>query len=227
MVGHEQAKRTRQFGLIGRRPIRDLRKGIRKHMQIAIHGKQIDIGDSLRAHIEDSVTRISEKYFGNPIDASVTVSRESAMIRADISVHVGRGIQVQSHGTANDAYAAYDLAGDKIEKRLRRHKRRLRDRHQKASHDLVEDVRQVVLASEAENADTAASEDGADWQPVIVAEMTTSVDNLSVEEAVMRMDLSDLPAVMFRNSAHGELNMIYRRSDGNIGWIDPKGMEQD
>tara|TARA_E500000318_G_scaffold29563_2_gene29477 strand:- start:12345 stop:12923 length:579 start_codon:yes stop_codon:yes gene_type:complete len=191
-------------------------------MQLSINGKQVQISEALNEHIERLVTAISEKYFGDPLDGSVTVSKEGNNFRTDIAVHVGREMFVRGQGIAGDAYASADTAGEHIDKRLRRFKRRVRDHH-RGNGGVKVAAQQYVLA--ADHAPTEpVTED--EWQPVVVAEMTTSIEDLSVEEAVMRLELGELQVVMFRNRAHGEMNVIYRRSDGNIGWIDPKGLAQ-
>lgn len=196
-------------------------------MQIVVNGKQFQIGDSLRGHIEASIQQVAEKYFANPIDASVTMTRDGSLIRADISVHVGRGIKIHGQAQSAEPYAAFDSAGEKIDKRLRRFKRRLRDHHHTDPEPESLDVQEVILAAESEAPADAPVEDREEWHPVVVAEMTTQVDSLTVEGAVMRMDLADAPVLMFRNRAHGGLNVVFRRTDGNIGWIDPKGTAQD
>ena len=193
-------------------------------MQLSVTGKQLDVGDALRAHIEQNLSAAIGKYFANPTDANVVLSREARNIRADIKVHVGRGIILQGHADAGDAYAAFDLASEHIAKRLRRHKRRLRG-HQRNKADTEKALRaqQYVLAPLQEEVVVAEGSESADGQPVIIADMETRIDTLTVGEAVMRMDLANLPAMMFRNRAHGGLNMIHVRQDGNIGWIDPRG----
>ena len=193
-------------------------------MQIAVNGKQFQIGDSLRGHIDDSIRQISEKYFSNPIEASVTMSREGANVRADISVHVGRRILIQGQAQNADAYGAFDAAAAKIDKRLRRFKRRLRDHDHQAPEIEGVDAQEVVFAAELETPEDIApeAESEAEWQPVVVAEMATRINSLTVESAVMRLELTEAPVLMFRNAAHGEINVVFRRTDGNIGWIDPK-----
>lgn len=188
-------------------------------MQLTVRGKQIDVGDALRAHVGESLDNVVGKYFGRPIEATVVLSREAHLYRAQISVHVGRGILLQSEAEADAPYPAFDAAAEHVAKRLRRYKRRLRDHHRKDAE--AEPAQQYVLAPEAE--DFVEGEDGAHYEPVVVAEMATQIPTLSVGEAVMRLDLSDAAALMFRNRAHGGLNMIYRRGDGNIGWVDPRG----
>ncbi len=194
-------------------------------MQLSVKGKQLDIGSALRVHVETSLERILGKYFGDAIVARVTLSREARRDRASVSAHVGRNILLEAQAEAAEPYPAFDAAADRLSKRLRRHKRRLRNHHKDAP-DEYEPVQaqQYILAGPAPGDDgTGQAEAGAEDQPVVVAEMAAEIPSLTVSEAVMRMDLADLPAMMFRNSAHGGLNMIYRRDDGNIGWLDPRG----
>ncbi len=185
-------------------------------MQLSVKGKQIDVGDSLRQHVETQLSEVVGKYFGDTIEALVTFSREAHLFRADITVHAGRGITLQSNASASEPYPAFDQAAERIGQRLRRHKNRLKKHHQEEPSPAASMAHAFVLNAEQED---AADENGDN--PVIVAEMTTSIETLAVSEAVMRMDLADLPALMFRNRANGELNMVYRRADGNIGWVDP------
>lgn len=190
-------------------------------MQLSVKGKQLDVGDALRTHVDESLSRILDKYFGDALEVTVTLSRDAHLYRAVISAHVGRGIQLEAQGEANEPYPAFDAAADRLSKRLRRYKRRLRDHNSKAAEAAPLPAQQYILAGEGPEESEDAS--NADGQPAVVAEMTTEIPTLTVSEAVMRMDLANLPAMMFRNSAHGGLNMIYQRSDGNIGWIDPRG----
>lgn len=191
-------------------------------MQLKINGKQLDIGAALQEHIAGELPEIIGKYFENPTDAQVTFSKEGSEIRVDVAVHVGKGILLQGHAEAGDAYAAFDQAAEHVGKRLRRYKRRLRDHH-KGRSETAETLPALQYVLAAEDDDTGEERPEPD-QPVIVAETQTEVENLTASEAVMRMDLANLPALMFRNVAHGGLNMVYRRSDGNIGWVDPRGM---
>jgi ribosomal subunit interface protein len=190
-------------------------------MHITVTGKQIDVGDALRRHTQAAVEDIAEKYFGNALEAHVVFSREAHLIQCDLQVHVGRGILVRSEAEANEAYAAFDIAAERIDKRLRRYKRRLRDHH---AHDKererAEPLGRTYVLQPGDNEDAPPPEDEHP-QAMVIAEMETPIPQLSVSEAVMRLDLADLPALMFRNSARGSLNVIYRRRDGNIGWIDP------
>ena len=190
-------------------------------MQLSVQGRQIDVSDAFRNHVEDALGIIFNKYFGDAIEASVTLSREAHLLKAVVTAHVGRNIQLTAQGEADAPYTAFDMAADRLSKRLRRHKRRLRDHHKAESGLESIPAQQYILARVP--ADTEEEAPAADGQPAVVAEMTTEVPTLTVGEAVMRMDLAELPAMMFRNKAHGGLNMIYRRPDGNIGWVDPRG----
>ena len=190
-------------------------------MQITVTGRQIDVGDALRHHTQAAVADIAEKYFSNAIEAHVVFSREAHLIQCDLKVHVGRGILVRSEADATEAYAAFDLAAGRIDKRLRRYKRRLRNHHaHEKQRERAEPLGRTYVLQSSDSEEALPTEDEPP-QAMVIAEMETPIPQLSVSEAVMRLDLADLPALMFRNSARGTLNVIYRRRDGNIGWIDP------
>jgi ribosome hibernation promoting factor len=189
-------------------------------MHITITGKQIDVGDALRQHAEAALEDIAEKYFGNALEAHVVFSREAHLIQCDLQVHVGRGILVRSESNGNEAYVAFDVAAERIDKRLRRYKRRLRNHHALDKERERETLGRTYVLQPGEDESAAPPEDEGS-QPLVIAEMETPIPQLSVSEAVMRLDLADLPALMFTNSARGTLNVIYRRRDGNIGWVDP------
>ena len=189
-------------------------------MQLTVKGKQLDVGDALRSHVEDTLSEITGKYFNDAIDATVALSRQAHMFRADLSVHVSRNISLQSNAEAGDAYLAFDQAAEKMAKRIRRYKRRLQDHHKTPVGEPVA-ARYQILEGDAESQE--AEETDEPTQPVIVAEMTTPLHTMTVGTAVMKLVLGELPALMFRNSAHGGLNMVYRRPDGNVGWVDPQG----
>lgn len=194
-------------------------------MKITVSGKNFNCGEALQTHVGDSLGAIVEKYFGAPLDASVIFSQAGHLFKADISAHVTRGISLQSHAEATDAHAAYQAAVDKLEKRLSRHKDRVRNHHTKASRKEIEalEAQKFILSGESEENEATINEDGS---PAIIAEMSMPIETLSVADAVMRLDLGNLPALMFRNQANSEFNMIYRRPDGNIGWVDPKGSKK-
>jgi ribosomal subunit interface protein len=205
-------------------------------MQLTVTGKQIEIGEALRNHVDTGLGVILAKYFKTAIEAHVVVSREAHLCRAEVSLHVGRGIIVNASAAGPDGGGAFDAAAERIAKRLRRYKRRLRAHHAGTREEEAgaevgasERARSYVLAPLAEEAEDGAIEDGAiedgaiedgGW-PAVVAETVTELPKLTVGEAVMRMDLADAPVLLFRNRSRGELNLVYRRPDGNIGWIEP------
>ena len=181
-------------------------------MELSVKGKQIDVGDALRKHVETQLNDIVGKYFSGSINAQVTFSREAHLFHADIVVHAGRGITLQSNAGATEPYPAFDQALERLSARLRRYKTKLKDHRADAQ---VEDA--MIANSFVLN---GSMEEEVQDNPVVVAEMTTPIETISVSEAVMRLDLGDLPALMFKSRSNGGFNMIYRRSDGHIGWID-------
>jgi len=196
-------------------------------MQLTVTGKQTEIGEALRHHVEASLGAILGKYFKTAIEAHAVVSKEAHLSCAEISIHIGRGIVVNAHAAASEAYAAFDAAAERLAKQLRRYKRRLRDHHAKGREPAGASERAMdyVLApiGDDEGAEGAGAEtDGVNGAPAVIAEMITELPSLTVGEAAMRMDLAEAPVLLFRNRSHGELNLVYRRADGNIGWIDPE-----
>jgi ribosomal subunit interface protein len=190
-------------------------------MQITVSGKQVELSDALRTRVSDHLDLIASRYFDHALDAQVTFSRARSFFTCDINVHAGRGLTLRGEGEAADANTAFDDAAEHIAKRLRRYRRRVNDHaRDSANRERPEAARQYILRQEDEGAAQGAN--GAPHATVI-AEQVTEISLLSVSEAVMRMDLADQPVLMFRNNATGELNVVYRRSDGNIGWIDPVG----
>ena len=196
-------------------------------MQFTVTGKQMNVGDSLRQHIESHVQASVGKYFGSGIEAHAVLQREAHLYCCDLSVHVGRGILIQAREKEADPYLAADRAAERIATRMRRYKRRLKDHHQNGAGlkaTTVETASYAILAPEPEEAAEPVETGGVDpefGRPAVIAELTTPIPTLTVGEAVMRLDLAQSPAMMFRNSGHGGLNVVYRRDDGNIGWIDP------
>lgn len=194
-------------------------------MQIKISGQHFDVGDSLKDHVQAKLTTVSEKYFENPIESNVVFTKEAGyLVRADVTMHVGRNIIVQAHGEEEDPYQSFDSLLSKLEKQLRRYKDRLRDHHKRMAEAERQTAQQYVLASSAEEG--PAPEPDLESAPTVVAEMSLDIDTLTVGEAVMRLDLSNEPVVIFHNSAHGGLNLVFRRKDGNISWVDPQNLEK-
>ena len=190
-------------------------------MDVAINGKQVDIGSALREHVSGHLYTVVDKYFETAIDATVTFSREGhGGFHVDIAVHPVRGMLIKGSATAQEAYAAFDGALERIGKQLRRYKRRLKENHGRREDKAELNALHYVLQPEAEDAEVEV-----DGEPTIVAELPTSIVTMTVSDAVMRMDLEDAPVVVFRHDKSGMLNVVYRRTDGNIGWIDPSSAD--
>jgi ribosomal subunit interface protein len=197
-------------------------------MRIQVAGRQMDVGEALKTRIESELASGVGKYFNRATDAVVTVGKVGknggASVEVDCTVHLSSGISLQAQGQAGDAHSAFGDAMAKLEKRVRRYKRRLKNHHADNKSPLpAEDAAAYVLAplQDDSEADAAASGDD-EAGPLVIAETTVPVRTMTVSTAVMQLDLSDTPALMFRNAANGALNVVYRRPDGNIGWIDPE-----
>jgi ribosomal subunit interface protein len=184
-------------------------------MSLRISGKNLDIGDALRGQIEGRIGEAVAKYFDGGHTGHVTVEREGPGFKTECAIHLDTGIVLQAVGRAVDPHLSFDLAADRIEKRLRRYKRRLREHHHTKRAE-TEPAASYVLADFAEEEEVAA-----DYNPTIIAEETTNLETLTVGGAVIAMDLSEAPVVVFRHAGHGGINVVYRRNDGHIGWIDP------
>ncbi|MDG1707244.1 MAG: ribosome-associated translation inhibitor RaiA [Emcibacteraceae bacterium] len=190
-------------------------------MRITVTGKQLDVGAALTEHIEARLEGSVKKYISHTIEGDVTMTKNAHLFRADCKIHIGHGIYLQSSAEETEIYAAFDSAADKLETRLRRYKRRITNHHKERNSK--EDLNAVYKAQyNVFNVSEEPANEDEDSQPVIIAEMNMDIPEATVSDAVMRLDLGDLPTLMFRNSGHGGINVVYRRPDGNIGWIDPK-----
>jgi ribosomal subunit interface protein len=198
-------------------------------MELTVHGKQMDVGDALRTHVTDKLEDINQKYFNHATFATVTFSREGhghPKTKAHISIQIGKNIMVVADAVETDPYVSFEAAADKVGKQLRRYKRKLRDHHERLEQTPETEMikaRNYVLSTQS-NDGPVIGEDGVPQgdDPVVIAEMSTNIETLTVSEAVMRLDLSDQPALMFRNASHNGVSMVYHRPDGNIGWLDPE-----
>ncbi len=201
-------------------------------MNIQVVSKGIDVSDVLRNRITDRVSEGVEKYFNRPSEAFIVITRDGAGFRVECSLHLPSGVVLHTHGqsSAGDAYAAADEATTKLEKRLRRYKRKLRNHHKSNKGNLpaeeaplfvLEAGRNAVQSLEDNDDDNDDVEDEQPIEAVIIAEKTAELRTMSVSTAVMEMDLTDAPMLLFRNVAHGALNAVYRRPDGHIGWLNP------
>jgi ribosomal subunit interface protein len=186
-------------------------------MKIQIHGKQLDVGDTLRSHVDTQLSATVNKYSARPIEAIVTFSKDRHEFVCDAIVHLSTGLTTQASAHANDVYESFDGALDRMETQLRRYKRRLKNHHLSRT----EPVGRTVAANYVISTDNTDSDESDSLQPVIIAETSTTIPSLSVGEAVMQMELAHGNLLVFRNDAHGRVNVVYRRDDGNIGWLDP------
>ena len=186
-------------------------------MDIRVSGHQIDTGSALQQHATGRINGINDKYFTRAISSHVTFNKAPASAFAcDIVLHVNHGLVLKSHGQAQDAHQAFDQAADKVEKQLRRYKRRLKDRHEQADHA----VQQEEAAYTVFDAGEPEAEEAPD-APAIIAETRTDIPEVSVADAVMLLDLRHTNALFFKNAGTGRHNMVYRRDDGSIGWVEP------
>lgn len=191
-------------------------------MRYQISGKQLDVGEALQTHVKTELGETVDKYMQRPTDATVVFSRTSHEYSCEITVHLSTGLTASAAGRAGEVYAAFEACREKMDKQLRRHKRRLKDHHRERVTPVEFDAAGLyVLAAEDDETEPA----GDSLAPVIVAEMETKVPTISVGEAVMQMELSTKPLLVFRNEKHGGVNVVYRREDGNVGWIDPRNIK--
>jgi len=188
-------------------------------MKYQISGKQIDIGDALTHHVKEELSAAVGKYAERPTDAQVVFSRNAHEFVCETVVHLSTGLTAQASGHDTEIYAAFDQCVERMEKQLRRYKRRLKDHHKERSNPVeVLGAASYILAAEEgiEGADEPET-----LHPTIIAEMETNVPTISVGEAVMQMELANAPVLVFRNEKTNVVNVVYRRDDGNIGWVDP------
>ena len=202
-------------------------------MQVQVTGKHVDVGEALRSRITDELLGSIGRYFDRGGDAEVVLSKEGHAFRIDCAVRLASGQHLESHGTGGDAHAAFTTALTKVESRIRRYKRRLKNHHHPSGRD-VEMAMEMVLMSPAEDDESDGwddmihkGQDGHHEPPtgVVIAETERSIRTMTVSMAVLELDLTESQTIVFRNAAHGGVSVVYRRPDGNIGWIDPERMK--
>ena len=197
-------------------------------MQVLVSGKHVAVGEALRERVTDEITGSIGKYFERGGDAHVVVSREGHSFRIDCAVNLASGQALQSHGLGADAHGAFDAALAKIETRIRRYKQRLKSHSVAASAKQAETAAYFVIRApegeEDESWDESDSAQSAGAVPaaMVIAETERVITQMTVSRAVMELDLTESQTIVFRNAAHGGLSVVYRRPDGNIGWIDPE-----
>lgn len=186
-------------------------------MTLRISGKQMDIGDAFRGRIQSRVEDAISKYFDGGYSGQITVSKGGSRYSADCTVHLDSGLTLQASGAGQEPVAAFETAADHLEKRVRRYKRRLKS-HGTGATEGIDISYTVVAGPDADDDDIEVPED---FAPAIVAESTVALKTMTVASAVVELDTKDSPVVVFRNAGSESVNIVYRRPDGNIGWIDP------
>ena len=192
-------------------------------MVLRVSGKNFDIGEALRQHVKDKVEAASQKYFDGSVTGHVILDHEGSGYRCDCTLHLASGITLQAEGRAQEPYASFDQAAERLEKRLRRYKRRLKEHHGSSTAAGGND--EMIVADYVIEAPALDGEEGTDFHPVVIAERTSALKQLPVSQAVVELDFTGAPVHVFRHAGNGRVNIVYRRSDGNIGWIDPSGPE--
>jgi ribosomal subunit interface protein len=194
-------------------------------MPFRVSGKNLDIGEALRTRVNARVAEALGKYFDAGYSGHVTVEKEGFGFRTECVIHLDSGVTLHTEANAADAYASADQAAERIEKRLRRYKRRLKDRHAARANGsdggAAIDAPSYVIAAPQQDTDEEVTE----FNPVIIAESTTALKRFSVSEAVMELDMTGAPVIVFRHASHGRVNLVYRRPDGQVGWIDPPSVD--
>lgn len=187
-------------------------------MDIRVSGHQVDTGSALQAHVEERLAGIVEKYFDRAIASHVTLGKAPAgAFGCDIVMHVMQGLILKSQADAHNAHQAFEAAAEKIEKQLRRYKRRIKDRHEQSAHAArEEEAAYVIFASDDTDEEIIAD------APPIIAETSVDIPESNVADAVMLLDLRNTNALFFKNAGTGRHNMVYRRNDGSIGWVEPR-----
>jgi ribosomal subunit interface protein len=188
-------------------------------MRYQISGRQLDIGEALQTHVKAELGEVVEKYAQRPTDAVIVFSREAHEFVCETVIHLSTGLNAQAKGHATEIYAAFESCREKMDKQLRRYKRRLRSHHRDrtAPVEYGDSTAYTLAASEEPEDDESAT-----LQPVIIAEMESKIPFVTVGEAVMQLELTGHKFLVFRNEGHGGVNVVYRRDDGNVGWIDPR-----
>lgn len=185
-------------------------------MSLRISGKHMDIGDALKGRIEERMEDAVEKYFGHGFSGHVTMEKQGSFFMADCMLHLDSGVVLQASAREPDPHASFDKAAERIEKRLRRYKRKLKDHHASGMSPEKSEVAYTIMSTPGEDEELTE-----DFAPAVVAEGSTSVRTQTVAMAVMQLELMDQPVNVFKNAGSGEVNVVYRRSDGNIGWVNP------
>jgi len=189
-------------------------------MPLRVSGKNLDIGESLRTHVSEKVQAVIARYFDGKVAGHVVISPEGSAFRTDCSLHLSSGMNLQAEGRAHEPYASFEQAADKIERRLRRYKKRLKEHT--SGHDATSGERREVANFVIEAPADDAEEEPGDYSPVVVAEGAQPLKIMSVASAVSELDLTGAPVIVFQHATSSRVNIVYRRRDGAIGWLDPR-----
>ena len=191
-------------------------------MALRVSGKNLDLGDALRERIAGRVGEAASRYLDGRVTGHVTVEKEAHGFRSVAALHLPTGATLQAEGFAPDAYAACDIGADRIERRLRRYSRRLKDRSPAQQAAAAVSMPSYIIESPVDDHDD--HEPAGAFEPVIIAEQTASLRRMTVADAVMELDVTGASALVFLHAVHGRVNVVYRRADGHVGWVDPPAM---
>jgi ribosomal subunit interface protein len=203
-------------------------------MDLRVSGKNFAIGEAMRQHVYDRIAAAAGKYFNGSVSGHVIVEHEGSGYRADCTLHLASGITMQVEGRAHDPYICFDQAAERLEKRLRRYKRRLKGHHATSNGAIVSDAMMAgasvgddgaIVAEHVIEAPDSEASDEHEFDAVVIAERTTALQTMPVSAAVLELDFTGAPVLVFRHASSGRVNIVYRRSDGNIGWVDPSPQE--
>ncbi len=190
-------------------------------MTIQITGKNLDVGEALREYTQNRVVDMLEKYVGRPFPGHIRIEKNKNNFKTSCSVDLWSGLSLHTHGTSDNPHTSVEMALERLDKRLRRYKRRLRDHHHNNQHHSIPEVPATDYTVEHSDGEENRQEED---HPVIIAEKQTIIREIPVSDAVMELDLANRPFLLFKNAGHGRINIVYRREDGHIGWIDPGNM---
>ena len=185
-------------------------------MTIKVFGKGVDLGESLREYAESRTENLIEKYIAEKIDATVTVHKDSRIFETEVCLYLNKGFVIKANGASDDPYRAVDIALERLEERIKKHKNRIKDKSRRSEWARATEATRYII-------ERKPSSNDADEEHLVIAEQESLILPLSVSEAVMKLDLTEMPVVMFKNSDSGRINVVYKRPDNHIGWIDYKG----
>ena len=185
-------------------------------MSVKIFGKNLELGKSLQEYSESKIQKLVEVYLNADVDSNITISKDKKIFETEVCLYLNKGFVIKANGASDDAYHAVDIALQRLEERVKKHKNRIKDKARRSEWGQAVDAVRYVL-------ERRPSSNDEDEEHLVIAEQESSILPLSVSEAVMKLDLTELPVVMFKNADSGRINVVYKRPDGHIGWIDYKG----